>query len=286
MDHDASNLGNKVLRLGSFPSDGIGKHHHQTPVRSAADQLHRRHASSVSTHAAARVRSHALTSQHRDNRATSPHSGASAPTYKAQTPRPNAHMRKISLLSRNFSSSSLPPPIDTEDRPSSSPGARPPSTPLLRANTTPSLPRLLPSQKRKPPASHSSYGIETSNGPPPSYSTQQTLSQDRGWTQERGKPQSSAPPNTSASHDIGSYEAHAPPNNLPDTQYPDWSPPHVTVRSRTRGSNAGASTHSTPVSYHFPNHSDSLETISLATRLQSSVSTTYPEPAATAAAKR
>lgn len=35
--------------------------------------------------------------------------------------------------------------------------------------------------RRKAPAYHSSYGVETELGPPPSYSTQKTLSQDRVW---------------------------------------------------------------------------------------------------------
>lgn len=35
--------------------------------------------------------------------------------------------------------------------------------------------------RKKAPAYHSSYGIETELGPPPSYSTQRTLSQDRVW---------------------------------------------------------------------------------------------------------
>ena len=38
--------------------------------------------------------------------------------------------------------------------------------------------------QRRPPASHSSYGVETSLGPPPSYTTQRTLSQDRVWKTE------------------------------------------------------------------------------------------------------
>ena len=56
-----------------------------------------------------------------------------------------------------------------------------PSTPLLRTSSNASTTDgRSPGQKRAP-ASHSSYGIETSCGPPPSFSTQQTLSQDRLW---------------------------------------------------------------------------------------------------------
>ncbi|KPI44212.1 uncharacterized protein AB675_8394 [Cyphellophora attinorum] len=102
----------------------------------------------------------------------------------------NVHMRKLSGISKalsipNFHHS----PSHDDSRPSSSPAAKVP-TPLLRANSTPHYSNLQHPQKRRPPpASHSSYGIETSNGPPPSYSTQQTLSQDRAvWPQqERGR---------------------------------------------------------------------------------------------------
>ena len=38
--------------------------------------------------------------------------------------------------------------------------------------------------RKKAPAYHSSYGVETGLGPPPSYSTQRTLSQDRVWRVE------------------------------------------------------------------------------------------------------
>ncbi|EXJ73068.1 uncharacterized protein A1O5_04217 [Cladophialophora psammophila CBS 110553] len=74
----------------------------------------------------------------------------------------------------SFSISLDPDPND--NRPSSSSGISQPSTPLHRTNSH-TLQRS-PSQKR-PPASHSSYGVETICGPPPSYSTQRTLSQDR-----------------------------------------------------------------------------------------------------------
>jgi hypothetical protein len=63
-----------------------------------------------------------------------------------------------------------------QSRPSTSGGIDPPGTPLHRTSSS-SLQRS-PSQK-KPPASHSSYGVETTCGPPPSFSTQRTLSQDR-----------------------------------------------------------------------------------------------------------
>ncbi|EXJ81230.1 hypothetical protein A1O3_07520 [Capronia epimyces CBS 606.96] len=77
-------------------------------------------------------------------------------------------------------SSSLHPPLEDVDQnttgPDSSGGVNQQPPPLQRTNSHP-LQRS-PSHKR-PPASHSSYGVETTCGPPPSYSTQRTLSQDR-----------------------------------------------------------------------------------------------------------
>jgi hypothetical protein len=53
------------------------------------------------------------------------------------------------------------------------------ASPLQRTKSNNPITRS-PSRK-KAPAYHSSYGVETELGPPPSYSTQRTLSQDRVW---------------------------------------------------------------------------------------------------------
>lgn len=50
---------------------------------------------------------------------------------------------------------------------------------LHRSNTAPS--------PKRAPASHSSYGVETTAGPPPSFDTQRTLSQERVWRLDRSK---------------------------------------------------------------------------------------------------
>ena len=162
---------------------------------------HRRHASNIS--AAATHDPRGLRSRNRSRRETSPDSSASAPLHELQPSRKHVHMKRLSGISKTFSFPNLSSRVEDDGRPSSSPGAQPPSTPLLRAHTTPSLLRLSPSQKRKPPASHSSYGIETSNGPPPSYSTQQTLSQERVRPQERGRSQKPVP---DALHHTASYD--------------------------------------------------------------------------------
>lgn len=65
---------------------------------------------------------------------------------------------------------------DPNNRRPSSSGASQPTTPLQRTNSN--LVQRSSSQK-KPPASHSSYPVETICGPPPSYSTQRTRSQDK-----------------------------------------------------------------------------------------------------------
>lgn len=99
---------------------------------------------------------------------------------------PSPGMRRLVGLSKtssvpSFTSLSLQANIDDDNdrRPSSSSGITSTAAaplPLRRSNSN-TLQRS-PSQKR-PPASHSSYGIGTTLGPPPSYSTQRTLSQDR-----------------------------------------------------------------------------------------------------------
>lgn len=50
---------------------------------------------------------------------------------------------------------------------------------LSRSNTAPS--------PRRAPASHSSYGVETTAGPPPSFETQRTLSTERVWQFDKTK---------------------------------------------------------------------------------------------------
>ena len=96
---------------------------------------------------------------------------------------PSPGMRRLVGLSKtssvpSFSSVSLGATPDNDDeRPSSSSGVTQSSTHPLHHSYSKTLQRS-PAQKR-PPASHSSYGVETTLGPPASYSTQRTLSQDR-----------------------------------------------------------------------------------------------------------
>ncbi|KAL9105414.1 MAG: hypothetical protein Q9227_009407 [Pyrenula ochraceoflavens] len=73
------------------------------------------------------------------------------------------------------------------------------------------------SRLRRPPASHSSYGIETSDGPPPSFSTQRTFSQDRLWkspTPDSLTTSPSAKQNSTASRQPNAWE---PLDPLPPT---------------------------------------------------------------------
>lgn len=108
-----------------------------------------------------------------------------APTHDSNP----SHMHKLAATSSVPSlrlalahDSDITPSDSDTQRPSSSGGLTHPPSPLQRVNSHPLSVQLQrsPSQKqRKPPASHSSYGVETFLGPPPSYSTQRTLSQDR-----------------------------------------------------------------------------------------------------------
>lgn len=73
-----------------------------------------------------------------------------------------------------------------EPRNLDSPLSDQPSTAIVGSALLPKLvttraKEVRPSYLKKSPASHSSHGVETLNGPPPSFSTQRTLSQDRLW---------------------------------------------------------------------------------------------------------
>lgn len=83
--------------------------------------------------------------------------------------------RVSSVPSLNNSLDALSPVTLTNQVSPSCSVSQPPA-PLQRANSNP-LQRS-PSYKR-PPASHSSYGVETTCGPPASYSTQRTRTEDR-----------------------------------------------------------------------------------------------------------
>ena len=88
-------------------------------------------------------------------------------------PTRKGHVRKLSGIPKS-------PSVPTFHHHSASADAIPiPGTPLQRTKSNNPITRS-PSRK-KAPAYHSSYGVETELGPPPSYSTQKTLSQDRVW---------------------------------------------------------------------------------------------------------
>lgn len=76
-----------------------------------------------------------------------------------------------------------PDPRDSKPAlPSTTPESLPATpAPLLRVPSNASTTDSRSPSQRRSPASHSSYGVETSNGPPPSFTTQRTLSQDRLW---------------------------------------------------------------------------------------------------------
>lgn len=105
----------------------------------------------------------------------------------------SSHMHKLASIphpSVPLPSSNLPlQPHSHNNSPSPPTELLTSSHPLQRANTVP-LQRS--PQRKKPPASNSSHGVETSCGPPASYSTQRTLSQDRPRVVERNSPRPSS----------------------------------------------------------------------------------------------
>ena len=74
-----------------------------------------------------------------------------------------------------------PEPRNLDVSPTREESSAPFATSLLPKLTVNSPNEGRPAQLKRSPASHSSHGVETSNGPPPSFSTQKTLSQDRLW---------------------------------------------------------------------------------------------------------
>jgi len=184
------------------------------------------------------------------------------------SPHPRTHMRRSSGITKTTSVPAFHLKIDpdiTSRRPSSSSGsAHPPPPPLLRTYTHPpphnnSHSRSPP--QKKPPASHSSLGVETTCGPPPSYSTQKTLSQDKFWSVERSPSYRSLPsaigerdqsmphevaagrPERAASHDDlpPKHESQEP---LPsrDQTGPDLDPPPLSSPETAADSSSGVPT--------------------------------------------
>lgn len=72
-------------------------------------------------------------------------------------------------------STSTPPVPTSESYPATS------AAPLLRTHSSTSTTDSRPLSQKRAPASRSSYGADTFDGPPPSFTTQRTLSQDRLW---------------------------------------------------------------------------------------------------------
>ena len=273
MDRDAPDTRNTAV---SSLAAGLDNYFDHDSLDSIALPRHRRHASNLSPGAASRIRPQVVTPRHRVVRETSPHSSASAPSAQGTTQlsRSDARMKRISSIAKTFSSPNLQPSqVDVEERPYSSPGAQPPSTPLLRSHTSPSIPKLSPLLKRKPPASHSSYGIETSNGPPPSYSTQLTLSQERPWSQERGRSQKPANITSTTSDDIGTAQLTQRQTIVLEGCKPDPLHQHITLRRK----NAAASETSISAAPHLSRSSQDLARNVRDTDECSSASSPQPE---------
>ncbi|KIW45250.1 uncharacterized protein PV06_03652 [Exophiala oligosperma] len=122
-------------------------------------------------------------------------------------------------------------PLDFNDpndcRPSTSSAAQPAIT-LHRAHSNSNQRSLL---QRRPPASHSSYPVETICGPPPSYSTQQTRSQDKVRALDRQL----SPQNTSnTTRDTPSHDINEQPQEPAQTP----TQPSLVTRLPTASSSA------------------------------------------------
>jgi len=115
---------------------------------------------------------------------------SSIPSYPTTSPIPqlkrkHGHKHIRQQLHSSLSTSATPTlesvvtaqySTPSHDNASSSQPSRPS---LTRSITAPSL--------KRPPASHSSYGVETITGPPPSFDTQRSLSQEKVWRIDRSK---------------------------------------------------------------------------------------------------
>lgn len=117
-------------------------------------------------------------------------------TSSSPIPSARDHYRTKSGLPKSPSVPTFHTKSDTRDSNPALPAAEPlPTTPTTALLAGPSNSSTVdtrsPSSHKRAPASHSSYGVETSNGPPPSFTTQRTLSQDRLW-----KPTPPEKPNT------------------------------------------------------------------------------------------
>lgn len=122
-----------------------------------------------------------------------------------------------------------PPPVPTLD---SFPAV--PVTPLLRTPSSASTADSRSLAQRRAPASHSSYGVETSNGPPPSFTTQRTLSQDRLWKPSpQDKTNASQIADTEARQE-GSESSPIDANEAPHDQEPTWSQAELHMISTPR----------------------------------------------------
>ena len=135
----------------------------------------------------------------------------SIPTSKSQS-------KKVPILTKSPSVPTFHVKPDPRDYESTPPVPAPElfsatvGTPLLRVPSNASTADSRSPSQRRPPASHSSYGVETSNGPPPSFTTQRTLSQDRLW-----KPSPPEKSNVAQKSTVGSFydESDSPPRDPP-----------------------------------------------------------------------
>ena len=175
---------------------------------------------------------------------------------------PAGHMRRLSGIPKTLSFPTFHPSNEHDQgRPSSSHSAHT----LGPSNRSPSQKRRPPA---RPPASHSSYGVETTLGPPPSYSTQHRTQQKA----ERVTPQSNEGATTTKQpqppRDAPTNEHHtAPP--VPPLLDPEFSSPE-TLDSQSLDTPREGSDITTPTSAGGTNMNDSTDSVPKGLGLDSS----------------
>lgn len=210
------------------------------------DAFRQNHQKSLSADVSSQPQDRENTKHQPPGKARRGHSTSNIPTY---LPRPK---HKDSAPPTPFKSSVLVLNTDLQNQVVNN-NPRSPEPELSPTTSQPLSPRKNPqvlcnseSRSRRPPASHSSYGIETSTGPPPSFSTQKSRSQDRMW--KPPTPESSdASPTLKQSFFAGDMSA-------PHDHGDGISPTHITTTSREEFETSDAADQGEEPQFKSKNH--------------------------------
>lgn len=189
------------------------------------------HQKSFSTDASSSAQKPASTKSQRLEKTRRGHSTSNIPTVSPRQQQKNHASPKslaaitLSLNSDPYSEATVSDICSPESELSTS------TTRSLSPRKNHSNPSNSESRSKRPPASHSSYGIETSTGPPPSFSTQRTLSQDRMWKPPTPESSDASPTlkqgfftgdmSASQAHGSGASPKHKAATDREDFETPD-----------------------------------------------------------------